>query len=468
MRIKFYMKSLFIFRNDLRIFDNTALIEASKNSEKVNLIFIFNKKQIDKNLNDYYNEKIVNLMINCLENLKDEIEKNKNGNLNFFYGENEIIVEEILNKNRDIKKVFVNKDYTTFSIERDFKIKNICEKYNCEFFSFDDRVLNEPKKVLKNDGKPYTIFTPYYNRAKLIDIKKPNNFKIENFSNQKIENEFSTNLIEIKKKLNIENNKILNLRKIGLEILKNIINFKNYKVNRDFPYLNQTTQLSKFNKFGILSIREIYYLISSNLDFEFCEPLIRQLYWRDFFIQIGFNFSKVMKGVNFNENYNKVKWIEDESNENFLKWKKGETGFPIVDAGIRELNETGYMHNRVRMIVASFLTKDLHIHWKLGEKYFAKKLIDYEPLVNNGSWQWASSTGCDAQPYFRIFNPKLQQEKFDKDCIYIKKWIKELKDKNVFEIHNYETIDLSPYPKPIVNHFKEKEETLKRFKVLKE
>ena len=256
-------------------------------------------------------------------------------------------------------------------------------------------------------------------------------------------------------------------RKSALKVLDDLKKFENYKEDRDFPYLDKTTKLSKYLKFGTISPREAYYKILDEIGFEKGEPLLRQLYWRDFFIQIGFHFPKVMRGENFNSNYDKVDWIYNYDDSNFKKWQEGKTGFPIIDAGMRELNETGYMHNRVRMIVSSFLTKDLHIHWTLGEKYFAKKLIDYDPLVNNSSWQWAASTGCDAQPYFRIFNPKLQQEKFDKECSYIKKWVEELRDKTPFEIHNFETINLSPYPKTIVNHFEEKEKTLKRFSGMK-
>ncbi len=256
-------------------------------------------------------------------------------------------------------------------------------------------------------------------------------------------------------------------RREALAILEDLSRFSDYRSNRDFPSLNQTTKLSKYLKFGIVSPREVYYKIKENIPHHEGEALVRQLFWRDFFIQIGFHFPKVMEGKNFNSSYDKVEWNYDEDHPHYKQFCSARTGFPIVDAGIRELLETGYMHNRVRMITASFLTKDLHFHWTLGEKFFAKHLVDYDPLVNNSSWQWASSTGCDAQPYFRIFNPKLQQEKFDQDCSYIKKWIPELNKKSSVEIHNFEDNDLSPYPAPMINHFEEKEKTLKRFKVVK-
>ena len=256
-------------------------------------------------------------------------------------------------------------------------------------------------------------------------------------------------------------------RQAALAILNNLSEFSNYKTNRDFPSLNQTTQLSRYLKFGVVSPREVYHKIMGKMPSGKKESLIRQLFWRDFFVQIGFHFPKVMEGRNFNPNYDKVWWNYDEKHPHFKSFCAGETGFPIVDAGIKELLTTGYMHNRVRMITASFLTKDLHFHWTLGEKFFAKHLVDYDPLVNNSSWQWSASTGCDAQPYFRIFNPKLQQIKFDKDCLYIKKWLPELKKRSNDEIHDFETRDLAPYPKPMVNHMAEKEKTLKLFEASK-
>ncbi|MBW3021154.1 FAD-binding domain-containing protein, partial [Candidatus Woesearchaeota archaeon] len=209
---------------------------------------------------------------------------------------------------------------------------------------------------------------------------------------------------------------------------------------------------------GTISIREIYSSFKEN----FQEVLINEVYWRDFFTHIIYHFPNVLDGA-FKNKYDKIKWDNDK--KLFQKWCEGKTGFPIVDAGMRELNTTGYMHNRVRMIVASFLVKDLHINWQWGEKYFAQNLIDYDPAVNNGNWQWAASTGCDAQPYFRIFNPWSQQEKFDRDCEYIKKWVPELKDLTSYEIHNlYKNHNLKNYPKPIVEHKEESQKAKEMFK----
>ena len=242
-------------------------------------------------------------------------------------------------------------------------------------------------------------------------------------------------------------------RKECLDILSNLTRFNNYEVERDYPSKERTTHLSPYLKFGTCSIREAYHRIKTVLGNE--HPLIRQLYWRDFFVQIGYYFPRVFNSA-FREKFNEIKW---QNNMNIFElWCNGKTGFPIVDAGMRELNSTGYMHNRVRMIVSSFLVKDLHLDWRKGEEYFANKLIDLDIAVNNGNWQWTASTGCDAQPYFRIFNPWIQQRKYDPDCKYIKKWVPELKEVKREIIHNWfkqkETKSIN-YPKPIVDHNKE-------------
>ena len=237
-------------------------------------------------------------------------------------------------------------------------------------------------------------------------------------------------------------------RRNGLTILKNIKEFKEYAQTRDIPAF-PTTGLSAHNKFGTLSIREVYYSIKDVLGAS--HPLIKQLYWRDFYTQIADHFPHVF-GHNFLKKYKKLAWRNNT--EHFKRWCTGTTGFPIVDAGMRQLNATGWMHNRARMIVASFLTKDLLIDWRWGEFYFAKQLADYDPAVNNGNWQWAASTGCDAQPYFRIFNPWIQQKNFDPQCTYIKQWVPELFDippKVIHTLHK-NTVSIKDYPRPIVDH----------------
>lgn len=218
-------------------------------------------------------------------------------------------------------------------------------------------------------------------------------------------------------------------------------------MSRNLPSLSGTTGLSAHHKFGTISIRESYWAVRSALGKS--HTLVRELYWRDFFTHIGFHYPHVLSGC-FHERYDTLKWENDEVK--FKAWCQGRTGFPIVDAGMRELNITGFMHNRMRMITASFLVKDLHIDWRWGEKYFAQRLVDYDPLVNNGNWQWAASTGCDAQPYFRIFNPWLQQAKYDPKCLYIKQWVKELAGCTPKRIHRIQDNIPTEYVSPIVDH----------------
>lgn len=451
-----YKKSLFIFRRDLRLEDNTALINALKNSDKVLPIFIFNNLQFLKEKNNYFSENAFEFMINSLKELNEELKK-INSKLYFFLGENKNIINK-LTKQEKINAIFVNKDYTHFSNKRDEEIKIICKKNKIDFNSFEDLLLNSPKKILKKDKKPYTIFTPFYKFSKNFPVDLPIKNKYKNYYNKKIDFEINLSNIDYSKNPKI---KINGGRKEGLNLLKKATFVNNYESKRNFPFLDSTTFLSAHHKFGTISIRESFFALKEN------EPLVRQLYWRDFFTHIAFNFPRVF-GNSFNKKYSNVCWIKNKKNKNFLAWKKGLTGFPIVDAGMRELNNTGYMHNRLRMITASFLTKDLHIDWMLGENYFAKKLIDYDPCVNNGSWQWSASTGCDAQPYFRIFNPWIQQEKFDADCKYIKKWVLELNDLNAKEIHNlYKKRPANlknNYPEPIVDHKVESKIAIANFK----
>ena len=455
-------KSIFIFRRDLRLEDNTGLLKAMKESKKIIPLFIFTPEQIEKN--EYKSNNALQFMINSLEELENEI-KERGGQLQIFKGKHEEIITNIINEINP-NAIYVNKDYTPYSKERDKKIKKICKEKNVEFIQNTDYVLNGPEEILKDDGKPYTIFTPYFRKANQKEIRNPEKNKKNNFYKGNIKGDNINLLKEIKPKEN-HSIKVKGGRKEALAILNKIKEHNNYKQERDIPEKDATTHLSAHIKFGTISIRETYEKIKK--EFGETHELIRQLYWHDFFTQISHHFPNVFR-ENFHKKYDKLKWDNDE--KKFSAWCEGKTGFPIVDAGMRELNKTGYMHNRTRMIVASFLTKDLRIDWRWGEKYFAQKLVDYDPSVNNGSWQWAASTGCDAQPYFRIFNPWLQQKKFDPDCEYIKKWIPELKELTAKEIHNISEQNtkhrtLNSYPEPIINHKEEKEKTLEMFKNIK-
>ncbi len=442
-------KALFIFRRDFRLDDNTGLISALQESDLVIPCFIFTPEQIDHN--PYRSDFCLQFMIESLEDLSTQL-KNQGGKLYLFHGHPESIVEKCI-QTLSITGVYANRDYTPYSIKRDEKLQSVCKKHKIPFKTYDDALLHPPEATLKADGKPYHIFTPYFRNASKLKVAQPQKNKSTNYA--KIPIDFSESETIYKKILphRKEAPFLIGGRTAGLKALKKTSQHKEYAKLRDFPAENATTHFSPYLKFTDISPREAYHKIEEELGKN--HPLIRALYWRDFFTHIAFFYPHVFKGA-FNRKYDQIEWNYDK--KAFQKWCEGKTGFPIVDAGMRELNETGFMHNRVRMITASFLTKDLHIDWRLGEKYFAQKLIDYDPAVNNGNWQWAASTGCDAQPYFRIFNPWSQGEKFDPDCIYIKKWVHELSSYSPQEIHQGKATE------PMIDHSEEAKAALKSYK----
>ena len=442
--MKPFTLSIHIFRRDLRLEDNTALIAALSQSEKVLPVFIFDERQLS---NPFKGNKSFEFMLNSLSELNSAL-KEKGSQLYFFKGIAHEVINEILSTLK-IDAVFVNRDYTPFSHERDDQIAQVCQQHGVNFSVFADALLSEPEQVHKSDGLPYTIFTPYMKRARLIEIPLPASNGFSNYFSEEIN---TPSRFHSPQQLLEKNNPNLLLkggRNEGLKTLENIHSLYNYNEDRNLPAIKGTSLLSAHHKFGTISIRESYQKIESEFGKE--HTLVNQLYWRDFFTHIVFHFPKVL-GNAFRDKYNHIQWENNQAK--FERWCNGQTGFPIVDAGMRELTTTGFMHNRVRMIVASFLTKDLHIDWRWGERFFAHHLIDYDPAVNNGNWQWAASTGCDAQPYFRIFNPWSQQLKFDPQCVYIKKWIPELSEFTAKEIHNLQnqTSSLKIYSVPMVDH----------------
>lgn len=448
--MKKYKNSIHIFRRDLRLEDNTSLISALENSEKVIPVFFLDPRQIEKH--KYKSENAFNFMLNSLNELDQELKK-LNYKLYIFHSNPSEILPKII-KEAEVEAIFFNKDYTPFSLKRDKEIKKITADKKIKLHVFSDCLLNEPEDVFKADGTPYTVFTPFFKKASTISVKKVKKNEFSNYYMPKLSLK-TISIDEAKEFLTIKNLSpdllLKGGRKEALKLLKQIKQIKNYDQERNIPSEQGTTHLSSHNKFGTLSIREFYWHIFKT--FSSSHTLITELYWRDFFTHINYHFPKVLKGKAFREKYDKIKWSSDKTK--LKAWQSGKTGFPIVDAGMRELNQTGYMHNRVRMIVASFLVKDLHIDWREGEKYFAQKLLDYDPAVNNGNWQWAASTGCDAQPYFRIFNPWLQQKRYDPDCKYIKKFVPELQTLSSAEIHKLNEKTLTnqlDYPKPIVDH----------------
>lgn len=455
--MKNFKKVLFIFRRDLRLEDNTGLSFALENSQEVILCFIFSPEQIEDN--PYRSDHCLQFMIESLEDLEKDIVA-KGGKLYLFYEKPEKAVSELI-KNQHVNAVIVNKDYTPYSIKRDQKIEETCKKLGVCFYSFDDILLHPPHQTLKGDGKPYLIFTPFYRNAMRLDVKLPVACRYKNYDSGSIPFTQGASLYKTilpKRFLPPSGG-----RAACLKILEKMEKFYDYESLRDFPSEQGTTHLSAHLKFTTCSPREVYWAIYRQLGAS--SALIRSLYWRDFFTSIGFYFPHVFSGA-FHAKFDRIRWSQDE--QNFKKWCAGKTGFPIVDAGIREMNQTGFMHNRVRMITASFLVKDLHIDWRLGERYFAQTLIDYDPAVNNGNWQWAASTGCDAQPYFRILNPWTQALKFDPNCLYIKKWIPELTSLPSEIIHKWYQEKYHShcpnYPIPIVDHAKESKIALSLYK----
>ena len=444
--------SLFIFRRDLRLNDNTGLLNALKNSDLVIPCFCIDPRQVENN--DYKSNNALQFMIESLEILQQAIKKQKSY-LFIFYGMPEEILEHIY-KHVKFTAVYTNIDYTPFSIHRDTNLAAFCLKHNIGFLQFHDYILNTPQTVLKKDGKPYTVFSAFFKKAQTNPVANPQKNILKNYYKQQLPKQF-TNLKSLMHKLNPKLH-IHGGTTNCLELIKLLGNQQNYVKTHDIPSIS-TTNLSAHLKFGTVSVRQVFYEIKKQ--FGASHPLIRQLYWRDFFTHVAFHFPQVF-GHSFNKKYANIKWNTDA--KQFNLWAQGKTGFPIVDAGMRQLNTTGFMHNRVRMIVASFLTKDLGIDWRKGEKYFAQKLIDYDPSVNNGNWQWVASTGCDAQPYFRIFNPWLQQKKFDPNAIYIKKWIPELQNLTAKQIHAAYKLKTIGYPKPIVDHATQAQKTKTFFK----
>jgi len=444
--------ALFIFRRDLRLIDNTALNAALQQSQQVIACFIFDPRQIEQH--SYQSKPALHFLLQSLQDLQQQFDA-IGTKLTLLHGLPHEIVKQLQVKHK-VQAVFFNRDYTPFSLQRDREIAAICENLHLKLCVSGDALLNEPEQALKADGSAYKVFTAFYNNARQIFVAKPCELTKGQFLNLDSTvtlNDFSE--IDI-----FQNTLIQGGRNAALQQLANLKRCTDYEKTRDIPALQSTSQLSAHLKFGTISVREVFTAITQRLGFE--HPLLRQLYWRDFLTHIAFHFPHVF-GHAFIEKFDKIPWENDL--QKFQAWVDGNTGFPIVDAGMRELNATGFMHNRVRMIVASFLTKDLRISWRWGERYFAQHLVDYDSCLNNGNWQWSASTGCDAQPYFRIFNPWLQQQKFDSDCAYIYRWIPELRAVPAKILHQWDKKHYGNfYPAPMIDHSQESQLTKALFK----
>jgi deoxyribodipyrimidine photo-lyase len=423
--------NVFWFRRDLRLEDNAGLHHALNSGNPVLPIFIFDTEILYKL--DNKTDSRVDFIHRALVEIDIELKQAKSSLLTL--SGNPTDVWKKLVTEYDIEEVFTNHDDEPYAIKRDSDIKKILDEHGIKFSTYKDQVIFEKDEVVKPDGKPYTIYTPYSNtwRKKFEKNDIISYITKDNFNN----------FLKLK-------SKIISLDEIGFKeteiefpskkIRKDII--KNYENTRDTPSIDGTSKLSVHLRFGTVSPRM---LVKEALKLN--DVWLRELIWREFFMMILYHFPHSAVS-SFRPEYDRIKWRNNETE--FDAWCNGNTGFPIVDAGIRELNATGFMHNRVRMITASFLCKDLLIDWRWGERYFAEKLLDYELSSNVGNWQWAAGTGCDAAPYFRIFNPYTQQEKFDPDLKYVKKWVPE-----------FDTLD---YTQPIVDHKSARERTLKAYK----
>lgn len=425
--------SLFWFRRDLRIEDNLGLTEALKSNDKVIPIFIFDQLILERLKNP--KDLRVQFLHQTLTEMKQKL-ADFGSDLLVFYGK-PLEVLKSLHQEYAIRAIYTNHDYEPYAQMRDTEVRNWAQVSGVDFQTFKDQVIFEKSEVLTDQKKPYTVFTPY--KKKWLAQLGHNSFK--SFDSEKLkENFFRTP----------KNQKMLTLNSIGFQSTEFIypddrvsINIlKDYAENRNFPYLEKSTsQLGLHLRFGTVSVRKMAALAQKTSD-----VWLSELIWREFFMQILWHYPKVANS-SFRPAFEKIKWRDDK--EDFHKWCIGQTGYPLVDAGMRELVQTGYMHNRVRMVVASFLTKHLLMHWFKGERYFAGLLLDYDLSANNGNWQWAAGTGCDAAPYFRIFNPETQLEKFDPDFIYVKKWVPEFGTK--------------AYPSPMIDHKVARDRCLKAF-----
>jgi deoxyribodipyrimidine photo-lyase len=414
--------SIIWFRRDLRLTDNAALYHALQSGNPVVPVFVFDTHI----LNDLSNraDRRVAFIHDAITAMQQELVQ-VGSTMEVHYGTPEAVFKQLF-KTYSIAAVYTNHDYEQYAIDRDRTIAQMAATHGATFNSYKDQVIFEKDEVVKDDGKPYTVFTPYSRKwkAKLTDAHlEAFNTKLyfANFLKQAAKPIPTLESMEFIADVN---------RDFPAATLTEAI-IKKYKEQRDFPAINGTSKLGVHLRFGTVSIREL-----AKRSMPLSEGFLNELIWRDFYHMILWHFPHINQGKAFRAAYDLIEWRNDDAA--FEAWCAGKTGYPIVDAGMRELNATGYMHNRVRMVVASFLTKHLLIDWRKGEAYFAQHLLDYDFAANNGGWQWASGSGCDAAPYFRVFNPTLQTEKFDKDLRYIRKWVPE------FESFNY--------VKPIVVH----------------
>ena len=425
--------SIFWFRRDLRLDDNVGFLEALKGDYPVLPLFIFDKDILDK-LPE--NDARVTFIFETLQEMRKELQDDYDSSLAMFHDTPEKVFKSLV-KDYQVQEVFTNRDYEPYAKERDTSIKELLSNNDISFNTYKDQVIFEKDEVVKKDGDPYLVYTPYKNTWK------------ENFKDHTLKIHYTSQHLDN----TVKNTRLPNVSLSEMGFKKSSISFpeydtsptliENYNDTRNFPAKDGTSNLSPHLRFGTVGIRKIYKKAIDAKDETFWNELI----WREFFMQILYHFPETVNNA-FKKKYDRIEWRNNE--DEFEKWKTGTTGYPLVDAGMRQLNETGLMHNRVRMVVGSFLCKHLLIDWRWGEAYFAEKLLDYEMSSNVGNWQWVAGSGVDAAPYFRIFNPTTQIDKFDKNKTYINHWVKE-----------YNT---DKYPEKMVDHKEARERCLNAYK----
>jgi len=428
--------NIFWFRRDLRLYDNAGLYHALKANLPVLPIFIFDRNILDQLENK--KDARVEFIYRALGVLTKELARH-NSTLEIYFGKPLEVLSSLV-ENYSVERIFVNEDYEPYARERDAAVEKMLLAKNISFQSYKDQVIFSKQEVVKEDGLPYTVFTPYSNKWKNLLTKGRGDY-LNSYPTEK----YLKNLFRQPTK-ELPSLAFLGFSYSGQTFPMPVVDrdlISIYDQRRDYPGLDATSHLGIHLRFGTISIRR---LASEAVILN--PAFLNELIWRDFYQMILWHFPKVGKGTAFKEAYEKIKWRNDE--KEFSRWCEGKTGYPLVDAGMRQLNQTGFMHNRVRMVTASFLCKHLLIDWRWGEAYFAEKLLDFDLASNNGGWQWAAGSGCDAAPYFRIFNPAIQQKKFDPGGMYINKWLPDLQELS--------------YPEPIVEHSFARDRAIRTYK----
>lgn len=457
--------NVFVFFRDFRIEDNLGLYRAMKQCGEVVPIFCFTPEQIEPSRNDYFSHNSVQFLCESLLDLRSSIQS-QNGELYIFHNDLTKVLKEIHQKS-SIRSIHYNRDYTPYTKKRSSKIKSLCKSLDVTLYEHEDYLLAPIGTFMKPNDDPYTVYGPFKNNVykSASSIPKPKMKKSYMFKKQESLKQIQSIEYNLNKFYNTNNDIYVHGgRQLAKKLLQRAKKL-NYETDRNTLSI-ETSRLSAYIKYGNVSIREAFHALYGGKEGGLCNQFI----WREFYYYIAYYYPEVLsKSANFQKKYDNVKWVTSKSL--FKKWCDGETGYPIVDACMKQLNKTGYMHNRGRLISANFLNRMLGMDWRLGEKYFATKLTDYDPIVNNGNWQWIASTGVDPKPYFqRLFNPWSQSQKADQDAKYIKQWLPQLKNIPANELHEWDKhvdqYDLKEinYRKPIVDYKTAREKSIQQYR----